>query len=93
MGGKTKKVRSVRPMRDASGRFCKAVPEAFMEGQITKENIYEIEAVEKGKGGETSHKKCIISAASTLEKVYMHPDLHYCVVIKFYDHFTYHDLQ
>jgi hypothetical protein len=85
-------------MRDASGRFCKAVPEAFMDRQIEKKEVNQFETVEEGKGGEATPLRHIASYAGIVchefrfIRTYHHHSLNHDVMIKLYDHFTSHDL-
>jgi hypothetical protein len=80
-------------MRDASGRFCKAVPKASLARQTEKESVNQVKAVEEGESREATTVKGIIRLELKSMRLYLHPRLRASICVKFYDHFTEHDLQ
>jgi hypothetical protein len=82
-----KKGGALYSMRGPDGRF-KAVSKSSEEGQVEKEGIDRLKAVEKGKGREAASDRLIYHRRSVFYHAYCHRDLRYEVYIKTYDFFT-----
>ena len=78
--------RALYSMRDANGRFCKALSQSSSEGQVEKAPVIGVESVEKGEGGEAAIE--CYEFPHLAFRWYRHPKLIYSVKVKCYDNFT-----
>ena len=89
MHKRAKKGRSLYSVRDANGRFCKALSQSSAERPVEKAPVVGVEGVEKGESGEAAN--IFVYEYHGID-VYHHHNLFYPVHVRNYDYFTKHNI-